>query len=304
MSDKRLGWFRILAPPLLPGVGSAAPRYHLNERSYLMITTSRRAPILATLSAAAIAASACADPVSPESATHPAFAVGDVVSPVLTRGEVILCVNGSDGDFTVGATAVAVSNGTCKTVAFGNGAIQYAAITQLLPAGTVVTQIDTLVGLAASNKTFPQTTSAGSYTDGRTSVNVPYGLEWGTIVTYHNRVEQTGGGQGCTPGYWKQRHHFDSWTAPYTPTTQFGAVFANAFPGMTLVQVASQGGGGLKALGRHTVAALLNAASSGVNYGMTTTEVIAAFNAAYASGDYTTQKNVFERMNESGCPLN
>ena len=39
------------------------------------------------------------------------------------------------------------------------------------------------------------------------------------------------------------------------------AGFDDAFPGMTLLEVLSQGGGGLNALGRHTVAALLNAAS-------------------------------------------
>ncbi len=67
--------------------------------------------------------------------------------------------------------------------------------------------------------------------------------------------DQYGGGEGCTPGYWKQSQHFDSWTG-YSPSTQFSAVFENAFPGKTLLQVLEQGGGGLNALGRHTVAAL------------------------------------------------
>ncbi|MDH3224417.1 MAG: hypothetical protein OEO23_11935, partial [Gemmatimonadota bacterium] len=69
-----------------------------------------------------------------------------------------------------------------------------------------------------------------------------------------------GGGEGCTPGYWKQPHHFDSWTG-YDPEDLFSSAFEDAFPGMTLLEVLKQGGGGLKALGRHTVAALLNAAS-------------------------------------------
>jgi hypothetical protein len=73
---------------------------------------------------------------------------------------------------------------------------------------------------------------------------------------------------------------------------------------MTLVQVLSNGGGGLDALGRHAVAALLNSAPGAPNYPMTTSQVIAAFNAAYASGNYETQKNIFERYNELGCPLN
>jgi len=114
------------------------------------------------------------------------------------------------------------------------------------------------------------------------------------------------GGQGCTPGYWKQPQHFDSWPAPYTPWTAFGDVFDDAFPGMTLLQVAAQGGGGLKALGRHTVAALLNAASGGVDYGPSVSDVIDMFNDAYANGgdDIEDQKDIFAGLNESGCPLN
>lgn len=115
------------------------------------------------------------------------------------------------------------------------------------------------------------------------------------------------GGEGCTPGYWKQRHHFDSWPSPYLSSTLFSSVFANAFPGKTLVQVLNLKGGGLNALGRHSVAALLNAASSGVDYDLTVAEVVAAFNAAYASGDpsiITNQKNVFDMLNNQGCPLN
>lgn len=114
------------------------------------------------------------------------------------------------------------------------------------------------------------------------------------------------GGQGCTPGYWKQRHHFDSWAAPYTPDTPFSAVFEDAFPGKTLLDVVKQGGGGLKALGRHAVAALLNGASAGVSYDLTDSDVVAQFNAAYPGSkrDYTALKNQLVSFNEQGCPLN
>ena len=110
-------------------------------------------------------------------------------------------------------------------------------------------------------------------------------------------------GEGCTPGYWKQDQHFDSWVG-YTPGTLFSAVFENAFPGMTLLQVLQQGGGGLNALGRHTVAALLNASSPGVDFDLTTAGVIAAFNGVFPGGNYEAQKNIFESLNEQGCPLN
>ncbi len=65
----------------------------------------------------------------------------------------------------------------------------------------------------------------------------------------------------------------------------------------------SLGGGGLNALGRHTVSALLSASSPGVNYALTAAEVIAMFNAVFPGGDYEALKNVFEGFNEQDCPL-
>ena len=94
---------------------------------------------------------------------------------------------------------------------------------------------------------------------------------------------------GCTPGYWRQPHHADSWPAPYTPTTPFSDVFEDAFPGMTLDQVLGEGGGDLDALGRHTVAALLNATSPDVDFELTTQEVIDAFNAVFPAA--TTRRS-------------
>ncbi len=114
------------------------------------------------------------------------------------------------------------------------------------------------------------------------------------------------GSEGCTPGYWKQDQHFDSWTQPYDPGDLFtSAGFEDAFPGLTLLQVLQQGGGGLNALGRHTVAALLNVASGDVDYAYTSTStVINAFNSVFPGGDYEGQKDIFAGFNELGCPLN
>jgi len=113
------------------------------------------------------------------------------------------------------------------------------------------------------------------------------------------------GGEGCTPGYWRQPHHFDDYAnTGYAPGTLFATAFGvDAFPGLTLSEVAAVRGGGLNALGRHAVAALLNAASTEVDYDRTPAQVIAAFTAAYASGDYETTKDHFEFFNEQGCPL-
>jgi hypothetical protein len=113
------------------------------------------------------------------------------------------------------------------------------------------------------------------------------------------------GDEGCTPGYWKQEHHYGSWAEGYTPATPFGDVFEDAFPDMSLVEVLRQGGGGLKALGRHVVAALLNASSSGVAYEMTPAYIIERFNNVYPASrhDYNTLKDMLAYYNERHCPL-
>jgi hypothetical protein len=131
----------------------------------------------------------------------------------------------------------------------------------------------------------------------------PASLAW---IVAALTVPITEGGEGCTPGYWKQDHHFDSWTLPFEPETHFADVFEDAFPGMTLHQVLEQGGGGLIALGRHTVAALLNAASPGVAYDMSVADVIDAFNAVHPGDkhEYEDVKDMFEHFNQQGCPLN
>jgi hypothetical protein len=120
----------------------------------------------------------------------------------------------------------------------------------------------------------------------------------GSVVGYKGK-----GTEGCTPGYWKVPVH-QPWTSTaYSPEDLFSSVFENAFPGKTLNDVLWQGGGGLNALGRHTVAALLNASSSGVDFYWNTTEVINAFNAAYPGGNYNALAGLFETENEKGCPL-
>ncbi len=113
-------------------------------------------------------------------------------------------------------------------------------------------------------------------------------------------------GEGCTPGYWKQEQHFASWNPAYSPDTLFSSIFENAFPGKTLLEVLSSGGGGLYALGRHTVAALLNSESGNVNYDMQVTGVISGFNSVFPGSkpQYNATKNVLQDLNEIACPLN
>jgi len=124
---------------------------------------------------------------------------------------------------------------------------------------------------------------------------------------FGDACDEVGKPGGCTPGYWKQDHHFDSWSG-YAPGDSFEAVFGRNVPGNpTLLDALRSGGGGLNALMRHTVAALLNAASPEVDPVAafnSTAEVIAAFQAAVDSGGYETTKNLFAASNEAGCPLN
>lgn len=111
------------------------------------------------------------------------------------------------------------------------------------------------------------------------------------------------GEEGCTPGFWM--NNTAAWAPTgYSPDTPFSAVFADAFPGMTLHQVISQGGGDWNALGRQTVAALLNAAHPDVAYPLTAQQVIDEFNHTWnVTRDWEGQKDRFEQFNEQGCPL-
>jgi hypothetical protein len=111
--------------------------------------------------------------------------------------------------------------------------------------------------------------------------------------------------EGCTPGYWKVPQHFDSWVG-YLPSDSFQSVFGRPVSG-TLLDNLKLGGGGQNALGRHAVAALLNASSPDVDPVAafdTVAEVISAYQAAYDSQSYSTTKDMFEASNEAGCPIN
>jgi hypothetical protein len=112
------------------------------------------------------------------------------------------------------------------------------------------------------------------------------------------------GDNGCTPGYWKQTHHFDSWVG-FAPTDKYEAVFGVSVPGdPSLLDALNASGGGINALERHSVAALLNASNSDVGYPLTVSQVIARVQAAIAGGTIEQTKNEFEQFNELGCPLN
>jgi hypothetical protein len=123
--------------------------------------------------------------------------------------------------------------------------------------------------------------------------------------------------QGCTPGYWKQSQHLDSWVATgFSPNQTLESVFdvpdSYGLDNVTLLQALSFKGGSsttaaAQILLRSAVAALLNSASPDVDYLLTTADVIAQVNAALASNDRSTMLALASQLdsyNNFGCPLN
>lgn len=249
-----------------------------------------------------LAVGACADgPSQPTAISDRLANTGTEQNPT---NSFLLCKSGSAASFSYSvagrsAQQVDLADGECRYIHTWDGApgeFQLVSVTELNAAG-----LDSIVKDSINDFDpirLPTITGTATVT------GIVYHSKGVVAHFYNSDTPPPSATQGCTPGYWKQPQHFDSWPAQFQPGMQFSSVFADAFPGKTLLNVLSAGGGGLNALGRHTVAALLNAGNAGVNSGLTTADVIAAFNAAYASGSYESQKNVFERLNELGCPLN
>jgi uncharacterized repeat protein (TIGR01451 family) len=172
------------------------------------------------------------------------------------------------------------------------------------------------IGDLAVGASFSYTCTAPGVTQSFTNEACVSGEFDGTTVTDcdPSTVEITPvGGEGCTPGYWRQPHHFDSWTG-FTTDQKFSAVFGvepftvrgvgqNTITDPTLLEALVANGGGINALARHAVASLLNAASADVDFALTEAQVIALVQDAIASGDLEGAKDQLEDQNEQGCPL-
>lgn len=144
--------------------------------------------------------------------------------------------------------------------------------------------------------------------------------------------------EGCTPGYWMQCQHLDSWAPTgFKPDDEFNTVFGvtqyinpqNNKP-FTLLEVmglqgnssmndnknppncnANPSGNAIGNMGRdpvspnlgfHAVAALLNSAHPNVNYGYTPGELIDLCRNNMHNGP--ALKDSLAMLNERGCPLN
>lgn len=116
-------------------------------------------------------------------------------------------------------------------------------------------------------------------------------------------VKKVCGGEGLTPGFWKQSHHFSYWTG-HNSGDSYNSVFGVHDPDSpTLLEALGRGGGGYAALGRHAVAALLNAASANVDYAFTEDQIIGMVQQGYCTGDFESFKNQLEAENEQGADL-
>lgn len=115
--------------------------------------------------------------------------------------------------------------------------------------------------------------------------------------------------EGRPVSFWKSRQVRNCWTR-VNPHTSFDRVFDDAFPHKNLLQVLkNRGHSELDALGRETVAALLNALERGIDYPLTAREVVRLFNAAVpgtaadqgALASYLRSKNCKNRGHISYC---
>jgi len=151
---------------------------------------------------------------------------------------------------------------------------------------------------------FALDTSTSTSTSSSTSSSTSTTTETTTTTT------TTPGGEGCTPGYWKQSQHFDSWPVNITMTLAGAGFTATGLSeGTTLLSALSLRGGptvqdAKNILLRAAAAAYLS--SLAVDYPLTTAEVVSMVNTALASGDRETILGVaatLDRNNNLGCTL-
>ena len=111
---------------------------------------------------------------------------------------------------------------------------------------------------------------------------------------------------GCTPGYWKQAHHFGNWLPDYNPYNSTVLGEFGCGPDMLLLDALKAKGGGENALLRHATAALLNNGNIYVTY---FDGELAALKQIFCEAmefpfDYESAKDIFaDRNEEYYCPL-
>lgn len=133
-----------------------------------------------------------------------------------------------------------------------------------------------------------------------------------TEANFCYSVPEETGYEGCTLGYWKVKKHHDSWPLPYTPSTLLQSYFGLEAPETNFLTALSfQGGPGVdgakRILMKQAVASLLNATSTGVDFPLTSAQVIAQVTFALNTGDREVMLSLastLDAYNNQGCPLN
>lgn len=125
------------------------------------------------------------------------------------------------------------------------------------------------------------------------------------------------GNEGCTPGYWKQEQHFDSYPAGITPDTQLDVLLGFEIPGFettTVLQALQLKGGAENALIRQGTAGMLNVLNPNVDYDFSQATTLRQFQDGLdpqlfdmwpdADDDMEQRKDALDAANNAGCPLN
>ena len=261
------------------------------------------------------------DPSDPFDGTDNTMAYVCVVSPV--AGTYTYDISGAGAGSNPGPTLsndpATVDPGTCEVVATAGAGAGFFDADQVTATETASPGTAVLVDVIVEDARFSVQGSATTFlgADVTHPGDPATGLianERATRITFvYDLIPDEGGDEGCTPGYWKQEQHFDSWVG-FTQNQDLESVFdvpdGLNLDSTTLLDALSLSGGsgvagGARILMRAAVAALLN--SAGVDYTMTTAEVIAAVNTALASNDRATMLALaadLDADNNLGCPLN
>jgi len=269
------------------------------------------------------------------------FPISSLPDPLDLGENYVICKDGPTSTFNVTANGSAVSGSPftvasdmCKVVYEHSGVTETVASSEIVPAGVqldqvVMTQLTCKLGQGSNCPavfpvvTGPTTVFTGPLAGPTTSsafsgyVGGTAGSEGlsGVLIVYSNS-EIPGGGEGCTPGYWKNHAGIYSFSTGgkkkpsmwigYSPTQYYDTVFGvtSKFGAtFTLIAALADGGGSEDALARHAVSALLNAANPSVDYDLSVAQVIALVQSAYASGNFEGVKNILAGYNEQTCPI-
>ncbi len=202
-----------------------------------------------------------------------------LTSAMLLAALLILPISALAGSFSVGGVTVTVPNSytSCSpadTIVFDNPGNVYFTYTFFRYDAATNTMIWLGGGSASTSLSvpFPYPSSINGTLTFVVEIQVGTkkgGAQWSITCT------PPPGGEGCTPGYWK--NHLSAWVPTgYATTDDFDIAFSTDYfnPDITLLKAVNLGGGGVNRLARHGTAALLNAAHPNVDYPYTVAQVI------------------------------